>query len=287
VEELGVQRFAILYPEDEYGLRLRALFWDAVERRGGRMVGVGHYAPDATDFAGPIRRLVGFELLSGGEEAALARRERLLKRAKRLPPEEAAEMREEAQAVRAPDGSPLPPIVDFDAVFVADAHENAALLAPHLAFHGVRGVRLLGLSGFHHPELVHIGGEHVEGAVFSADFYAGSDAPRVVDFVQRFTSAFGSEPGFLAAQAYDATQLAVHQLQEGHADRDALVAGLRAMSPWPGVSGVLAVGLDGEMTKRPLLLGVEDGHIVALERREGARARGAAATRAASPGRSR
>lgn len=269
VRELGIERVAILYPENEYGMRIRALFWDAFERRGGRVVGVGRYAPDATDFAGPIRRLVGFELLSGGEEAALAQRERLLKRAKRLPPEEAAELREEAAAVTAPDGSSLPPFVDFQAVFVPDGYENAALLAPHLAFHDVRGVRLLGLSGFHDPALLRIGGEHVEGAVFAADFDPASDAPGVAAFVERFRDAFGREPGFLAAQAFDAAQLLVRQLEEGRRDRAALAAGLRALPGWPGVSGVLAVGLDGEVVKRPLLVGVEDGAFVPVDAGEG------------------
>lgn len=265
VDTLGLRRFAILYPDDAYGRRLRALFWDAVERRGGRVVGVARYPADATDFAAPIRRLVGFELLSGAERAALAERERLLKRAKRQPPEEAAELREEARTLTAPDGSPLPPIVDFEAVFVPDAHENAALLAPHLAFHGVRGVRLLGLSGLHHPELVAIGGEHVEGAVFAADFDAGSRDPAVVDFVARYARAFGEPPGDLAALAYDATQLAVRQLQEGRRKPGALAAGLRDQRVWPGVTGVFALGPGGDTVKRPLLLGVEHGAIVPVD----------------------
>ncbi|MDX1648728.1 MAG: penicillin-binding protein activator [Myxococcota bacterium] len=270
VDGLGIRRFAILYPDDAYGRRLRALFWDAVERRGGRVVGVGRYPADATDFAGPIRRLVGYELLSGGERAALAERERLYKRAKRLPPEEAAQLRERARTTTAPDGSPLPPFVDFEAVFVPDAHENAALLAPHLAFHDVRGVRLLGLSGLHHPELIAIGGEHVEGAVFTADFHAGSEAPRVAAFVARYREAFGAEPGYLAAQAYDATQLAVRQLQEGRRTRGALAEGLRALGAWPGVTGVIAPGPDGGTLKRPPLLGVERGAFVPVDGDHGA-----------------
>jgi branched-chain amino acid transport system substrate-binding protein len=65
MHHLGAQRFAILYPGDAYGRGLRRLFWKAVEQRGGVVVGIASYDPDATDFGEPIRKLVGYSLLSG------------------------------------------------------------------------------------------------------------------------------------------------------------------------------------------------------------------------------
>ena len=56
---LGLGRMAILYPKDEYGREFEALLWQAIEARGGRVVSVAGYAPNATDFATPIRRLLG------------------------------------------------------------------------------------------------------------------------------------------------------------------------------------------------------------------------------------
>ena len=73
-QDLGAQRFAILYPRDSYGLGLRKLFWNAVEQQGGRIVGVASYDPDATDFQKPIRRLVGYSLLTPEEKEALKAR---------------------------------------------------------------------------------------------------------------------------------------------------------------------------------------------------------------------
>jgi ABC-type branched-subunit amino acid transport system substrate-binding protein len=265
VRSLGLRRFAILYPDNAYGRALRAAFWDAVEARGGEIVGVARYPVDATDFASPIRRLIGYELLSGGEQAALAERERLRKRAQRLPPEQADALRAQAAALTAPDGGPLPPFVDFEALFVPDAHQKAALLAPHLAFHEVSGVRLLGTSGWNHPDLLRIGGEHVEGAVFTGEFLAESEQPQVAEFARRFTGAFGRAPGYLAAQAFDAANLVLLQLVQGRRDREALLAGLLATRDYPGVSGPMHVGPDGNAVKRPFLLGVRGGRIVPLD----------------------
>ena len=45
----------------------RSAFWDAVEARGGEVVGVASYDVDATDFAEPIRRLIGYDMLTAGE----------------------------------------------------------------------------------------------------------------------------------------------------------------------------------------------------------------------------
>jgi branched-chain amino acid transport system substrate-binding protein len=45
VEELGASRFAILYPEENYGSRYMNLFWDQVVEHGGVVNGVEAYDP--------------------------------------------------------------------------------------------------------------------------------------------------------------------------------------------------------------------------------------------------
>jgi ABC-type branched-subunit amino acid transport system substrate-binding protein len=265
VRELGSQRFAILYPRDSYGLALRGAFWDAVEARGGSVVGVAAYDPEATDFAQPIRRIIGYEFLSARERAALEARRKLLKRALRMPPERAAELREEAAEITGPGEAPLPPFVDFDALFIPDSHENAALIAPHLAFHEVRGVRLLGPSGWNHPDLVRIGGKHVNGAIFTADFFPESSYPFVSEFVRRFRGTYGSEPSYLAAQGFDAASLFTVQLSRDHQTRDQVAEGLLATRAYPGVSGITSIRHDGNAAKRPYLLGVSRGQVVSID----------------------
>jgi len=265
LRELGYRRFAILYPRDSYGTALRAAFWDAVEARGGSVVGVAAYDPEATDFAEPIRSIIGYQFLSGGERAALAERQKLLKRARRMPPERAAELREEAAKITGPRGEPLPPFIDFEALFIPDSQENASLIAPHLAFHDVRGVRLLGPSGWNDPDLVRIGGKHVNGAIFTGDFYPQSSYPFVIEFVRRFRQTFGSEPSFLSAQGFDAANLLMLQLARDRRTREQVVEGLLATRAYPGVSGITSVRHDGNAVKRPYLLGVSHGQIVSID----------------------
>lgn len=261
----GAQTFAILYPNDAYGRGLRDLFWDAVETRGGAIVGVARYDPDATDFADPIRRLVGYVLLSPEEQKDLKKREQMLRRARRLPDEEAIALRERARALTTKDGDPLPPIVDFDALFIPESYEKVVLIAPQLAFHEAVGMRLLGPSGWYDPDLVSIGQKHVEGAVFTAQFFGDSELPYVHQFSERYQQTFGEAPHAFAAQGYDAATLVLMQLAHGRHSRDETRDGLLAVRDFPGVTGVLSMRADGNARKRPFLLAVERGRIVQVE----------------------
>jgi ABC-type branched-subunit amino acid transport system substrate-binding protein len=265
VRELGIRRFAILYPRDAYGTALRGSFWDAVEARGGSVVGVSGYAPDQTDFADPIQHIIGYEFLDSGEQGAIARRKALVKRANRMPAGQAAALRRQAAQLTGPRGEPLPPFVDFEALFIPDSHENAALIAPHLAFHEVRGVRLLGTSGWNHPDLLKIGGKHMNGAIFTADFHPQSSHPLVREFLRRYRETFGAEPSSFSAQAFDAANLLVVQLAGGRRTREQVVEGMRATRAHPGVSGVTSMRHDGNAVKRPYLLGVSRGEIVSID----------------------
>ncbi len=265
MQNLEAQRFAILYPRDAYGRGLRRLFWEAVETHGGRVVGIASYDPEATDFAGPIRRLVGYEMLTPGEKEALKEREKMMRKARRLPTEEAAALRKEARSLTDPEGELLPPIVDFDALFIPDSHEKVVLIAPQLAYHEAVGARLLGPNGWYHPDLVPIARGHVEGAVFTALFFPDSPLPFVRAFTRRYEATYAVEPDVFAAQAYDAANLVLVQLARGLASREAVRDGMLSVQAYPGVTGVLSMRADGNARKRPFLLGIERGHIRQLD----------------------
>jgi ABC-type branched-subunit amino acid transport system substrate-binding protein len=267
---LGLRRFALLYPADDYGHAVRAAFWDAVVARGGEVVAVARYAPDAQDFSTPIRRLVGYDLLPQGTLAAVKERDAMRKRARRLRPKEAAELRLAAESLLAPDGSALPPYVDFEALFIPDSADNVGLIAPHLAFQNVLGVRLLGTSGWHDRSLLSLAGRHVDGAVFPSGFFAGSTQPQLAAFQSAHQRAFAKTPGYLAAQAYDAMQLLARALLAGADERGEVAKRLRAGTLHAGASGVIAIDRRGHVTKRPHLVGVERGAFMSVDEVGGA-----------------
>jgi len=271
VQARGLRRIAILYPKDDYGREFEELLWQAVEARGGRVVGVSGYAPGSRDLAAPIRNLVGWSLLDEDQKQRLAEREAEQARAAAAGavPAGAAPRAVPASGegfqLSDPESTPLPPIVDFDALFVPDAPDMVGVIAPQLAMQGVEGVVLFGPSAWQHAALLREGGTRLEGAFFTASFDPANPAPLVQEFSRRYASAFGEDPGVFAAQGFDAANLVALQLARGAADREAVRRGLLEMKVYPGVSGPTVFEPDGNARKRPFLIGVERGALVSLE----------------------
>jgi hypothetical protein len=226
------------------------------------VVALAAYDPEAVDFADSIRRLVGYELLTAEEQVLIAEREKLIRSARRLPTEEAALVREEARGMLGPDDEPLPPIVDFDAIFIPESHEKVALIAPQLAFHEATGATLLGTEAWNHPDLVSIARKHVEGAYFTASFYGDSSVTYVREFADQYVETFGAPADDFSASAYDAVKLLLVQLARGVNSRDDVRDRILEIKGFPGVSGVLSMHADGNARKRPFLLNVRRGQII-------------------------
>jgi ABC-type branched-subunit amino acid transport system substrate-binding protein len=265
-ETLGARRFAVLYPEDNYGRGMRDHFWHMVDERGGWMVAAASYDPDSTDFGDAIREMIGYSLLTPREKRALAERERFMRRGRRLKPSEnAALAREIAEDMIGPEGVRLPPIVDFDALFIPDDYERLKGLLPQLAFNELTGVQLLGAGDWNNPELIEIAQEHVNGAIISALFDVDSRFSFVSDFVGAYRAEFGDDPDAFSAQAFDAANIVLVQLARGFETRDAVREGILRTQAYPGASGVTSLRPDGNAKKRPFLLQVRGRRIVPLD----------------------
>ena len=254
VEVLEAKRFAVLYPQTRYGRGMRKLYWEAVTARGGKMVAASSYDPEAVDFSEAIRNMIGYRFLTAWERKALDQRDDILRAARRLPPEQALLLRDAAYSVLGPESEPLPPIVDFDVLFIPDAADKIALIAPGLAFHEIRNVGLLGSSDWLDDELLRVGRQHVSGAIISSPFYPSSDLPFVAEFVDGYRKTFGSEPDVYAAEAFDATNLILVQLSAGRDDRAGVRTGLLDVRAYPGATGVLTMHPNGNARRRPFLL---------------------------------
>ena len=170
-----------------------------------------------------------------------------------------------AYDILGPEAEPLPPIVDFDALFIPDSHDKIVLIAPQLAFHEINDVQLLGSGGWNHPELVEIARTHVNGAVISTPFDPTSRFRFVSEFVERYSDTFGVVPDVFAAQAFDAANLVLRQLALGVHTREDLREGLLDTRAYPGASGITTVMPDGNVRKRPFLLSVRGSRIVSLD----------------------
>ena len=264
-DRLSARRFGVLYPRTRYGRGMRKLYWDAVVARGGKLVALTSYAPEETDFSNVIKEMVGYRFLTAGERQAIAMRDREVEAARSLPPAKAAAARRAAFESVGPGGEPLPPIVDFDVLFIPDSAEAVAMIAPGLALQGIRGRHLLGSSDWLDADLLRGADRHVSGAIVSAPFFAASDVGVVRDFVESYRRTFDAEPDAYAAQGYDAAGLVLQQLADRRRDRRSVLEGLLSTRAYPGASGSLSMRPDGNARRRPFLLEVSGQRFVPLD----------------------
>jgi branched-chain amino acid transport system substrate-binding protein len=252
MDEMGLRRFAILYPANPYGTYLMNLFWDTVEDRGGVINAVEFYDTGSTDFTSEIKKMVGLfyprpspDREEGGGELGL------------MNPEAGGEEPEEKPE----------PIIDFDAVFIPDNYQGASLIAAQLAYHDVVGVTLLGTNLWNSQELVEVAGRYVNGAIFPSGFFPGSGYPGVKEFVSRYASSFGQEPGLLAAMGYDTIRIVKKILEEDSEQiqtRADLRTALAEGRTFGSVTGPVSFDEQRRAKRDPLLLTVSGGHFLPM-----------------------
>lgn len=253
IEDLGHKRFAILYPNDPYGVEYANLFWDEVLARGGQVVGAQPYNPKETDFSGPIQRLVGtFYLEDRAEEYRYHLREWQKKvktvSGRTLPPTDL-----------------LPPIIEFDALFIPDGAVAVSQIAPMLAFQEVNKVHLLGTNIWNTSELVAKGERFVEGSVFVDAFFSNDSRFRQSAFFRDFQKTFKEEPGLFEAQGYDAGLMVRELIERGQNTRVGLAESLAEAKTFKGSLGTLYMNASREIERPLTALTVDKGQITPLK----------------------
>jgi len=269
---LGLNRFAILYPDETYGITFMNLFWDRLIENGGKVVGLESYNPEHTDFADSIKKLVGLYYKIPED----------LKEVAELSAEEEGDSPQESQAdsdqpfdqdsadenqEKKNEKEEEPEaIVDFDAIFIPDSPKAAGLIIPQLAFYDVRDIYLLGTNLWHSNTLIKMAPQYVQGAIMPDGFFAGSAAPAVQDFVKTFEDTYEEKPGFIEAIVYDSAMMLFSVLiQPDLRFKSELKNELLSLVDFSGITGPTYFDENGEAQKQLYLLQVKGRRFVELE----------------------
>ena len=267
---LGLNRFAILYPDETYGMTFMNLFWDRLIEDGAKVVGLESYNPQSTDFANPIKKLVGLyyeipEDLKAAAELSVDRESDnrpLVQGDSETPPdrENAGEIQEQKKEEE-PEA-----IVDFDAVFIPDSPRTAGLIIPQLAFYDIKDVYLLGTNLWHSDDLIKMATPYVQGAIMPDGFFAESSDPVVQDFVRAFEDTYEEKPGFIEAVVYDSAMMVFSVLIKPDLQfKSELRNELLNLTDFVGVTGPTHFNEDGEAQKQLHLLRIRGKKFVELK----------------------
>lgn len=230
---MGRKNFIIIYPQNTYGVELAKYFSAEVLRQGCTVASEQSYPPGTADFSQSLRQAFAVKV---------------------------KERKEGRRVIKE-----YTPGVQADALYVPDTYESAALIAPYLEYYNITGLQLLGSNAWNSPKLTEGGGKHLEGAVFVDAFFAESLRPQTMDFVTRFKEVYGTEPGVIEAEAYDATMMLIASMTGAGADRATVNARLRALKDFKGATGDLSFNGSGEVKRRLFLLTVKGGRIIEAE----------------------
>ncbi|CAB1063336.1 hypothetical protein D1BOALGB6SA_8119 [Olavius sp. associated proteobacterium Delta 1] len=269
VESLGLYRFAILYPDENYGLTFMNLFWDALIELGGQVVGVESYNPKQTDFTDPIKKLVGLyyeipeDLKAENDFAEDGDQPITVADIDEKAPEEGSgrESEEAADEEEEPE-----PIVDFDAIFIPDSPGLAGLIVPQLAYFDIKDVYLLGTNLWHSDTLIRIADQYVQGAVMPDGFFAEGTSPAVQNFVAKFEETYQEKPDFIEAVVFDSAMILFHAVSRPHIRyRNEIRDELLNLDNFPGITGITRFDENGEVQKKLHLLRIKGKRFVELE----------------------
>jgi ABC-type branched-subunit amino acid transport system substrate-binding protein len=268
VESLGLLRFAILYPEETYGITFMNLFWDQLLESGGQVVAVESYKPDQADFSAAIKKLVGLyyeipedlkpeeeeDLTADQEQEGAATSEQAADEKPKIGAR-GEEKEEEPQA-----------IVDFDAVFIPDSPGKAGQIVPQLAYYDIKDVYILGTNLWHSDSLIKIANQYVQGAVMPDGFFADSPSPRVQQFVKEFEETYQESPDFIEAIVYDSAMILFNVIsREQVRYRSEIRDELLNLDNFPGVTGLTRFDENGDAQKKLYLLRVKGKKFVELD----------------------
>jgi ABC-type branched-subunit amino acid transport system substrate-binding protein len=229
VQTLGLTRFAILGPDNKAGEEMAHAFWSELERLNAEVRAFELYDPDLTDFREPVDKTLGLFYTET--------------RAKEL--EELAEKRKELNITRKTMKTlqyfNLPPLVDFEAVFIADEARTAGQVIPTFAYRDAKGLRYLGISSWNSPQLIQRAGDLVEGAAFPVAFNTLNPPEETKQFYDLFHRTHSSYPGELEAVAFDAATIVLETLKDAPGTRGEFTGRLEARKNVAGATGSLSM----------------------------------------------
>jgi ABC-type branched-subunit amino acid transport system substrate-binding protein/outer membrane protein assembly factor BamD (BamD/ComL family) len=280
MENLGVKRFALLFPNDKYGAGFANAFWDQIKKRKGEVRALQRYEPDEKNFATHIKKMVGRYHLGSRQDFTQARRE-INKKFRNNPLGRQRALERLVKTIR--------PHVDFEAIFVPDYPIKVAMIAPALAFEDIviqtkntwkidrmkkslgrddlDMVYLLGGNGWNNNKVIEWAKRYVQGALFCDGFFVHSNRPATRRFVEQYRKHFDNQPDWVVSHAFDTAKMVRSIIERNPPkSRAAFRQALLDIKDFDGATGKTSFTENGETKKELFLLSIKDDEIIEIER---------------------
>jgi len=149
-----------------------------------------------------------------------------------------------------------------EAIYVPGYYTEVATIARQARELGIT-VPLVGGDGWDSPRLWEIGGEALNGCMFSNHYSVDDPSPAVQKFVADYKKRYNQVPDALAALGYDAARILADAMKRaGSPKGDKVRDALAATKDFPGVTGSITINKERNAVKPAVVLKIENGKFV-------------------------
>lgn len=255
-QKLSIRRFAILYPNDAYGVEFANKFWDQVLARGGVVAAAQVYDPKSSDLNGPVQKMVGTFYNEDRPDEVKAKLKGLKeKKAKQA----AAGIKKNSRESEVAENI-LEPIVDFDAIFIPDSGRALGQAMAFLKSNDIQNLTYLGTNLWNTPDLIRRAGTHNQH-LFFVDTESSITENTDSDFYKKYFALNQEEPQLLEAQTYEAAKIVREQISMGATGRESLTAQLRSLGRRNGAYSEIRMNNNKELERDLTILTVDQGSL--------------------------
>ncbi len=152
-----------------------------------------------------------------------------------------------------------------DAIYLTAKSDMITQLASQIHYYGMGDVQLIGGEYFDSERVIRMGGDYVDGGLFSSPFYSDSEKLCWQQFKQQYEDLYRRPVNRFSAYGYDAVGLVLNSLENLPASRRKLADTMRSGKSYSGATGVYSVDNDGRVDRDYFVLRLAAGNILPAE----------------------
>jgi branched-chain amino acid transport system substrate-binding protein len=256
-EKLLIRKYAILYPNDAYGVEFANKFWDQVLARGGTVTAAQAYDPKNTNFNSYVQKMVG---IFYNEDRPQEYRAKLKELKEKLAQKKSQLTKKNSREKEDSNENLLEPIVNFDAIFIPDSSRALGQAMAFFKSNDVKNLTYLGTNLWNTPDLIRRAGGQNQN-IFFVDTNSAAAENSNTEFYKKYFALNQQEPRFLDAQTYEAAKIIRELLSYGASGRESLASQLRILGRRNGAYQEIRMSNSREIERDLTIMTTDQGSI--------------------------
>ena len=258
---LGLKKFAVLAPVDEYGKSMRDAFVETVQHFEGEIIAETWYYEEDVDLGPQFSNLRETGLRRMIQDSVVI-----------LIPEEEWEdelyqemedNRYVKQTFEDLMDSTAFAVNAYDGIFLPVYGEDLDYVAPQLANYNIE-TRIFGGTFWHNSEKLEENSRYIEGAIFISDFYVDPSDYQYYTFRDAYRIANGKTPEKMEIYGYDTAGILLEVLKDESISRQQIGKRLMEIDHYSGIRGAISFN-DKRINTSLRLLQFRRGNIIRIK----------------------